>query len=301
MSKEIIAVTGGTGFVGKNLIAKLIPNYKIKIFNREKTPPDKDRKLQDVEVVFGDLVTDKSLADFLSGVDTLIHLAARLTPPEEEMFANNVVATNNLINAALKTDIRHIIYMSTAAVYGNIGRNRNVPFSEEDLPLPDATYALTKYLGEIIVKFWGTKTGNPTTILRPFNVYGPGNRKGVVYNFYRSFKDKDKITIFGDGKQKRDFLYVDDLTRAILASIKKRADGVFNLGTGKSVSLLELVELFAKITGRKPRVEFQDAEPGKVNKLKYSTEKSKRELNWTPAVSLEDGLRRTIQWYQQNP
>lgn len=288
-----VAITGASGFIGRHLLGFLKERgYDTKALVHEKTVVEAD------EVVRGDLVTGEGLDEFLRNVDVLIHLAARQLPPEEEMFRDNIQATNSLINVAIRHNLSQIIYSSTIVVYGE-GVGKIV--SEVDEPRPNTTYGVTKYLGENLVHFWGTRTGKPVTILRPFNVYGPGNRKGVVYNFYKSFEDEGKIAIFGDGRQKRDFLYVDDLLHAILASVEKKTDGVFNLGIGKSVSLLELVDLFAKIVGKKPQVGFQDAESGKVNKLEYSTEKSETELNWTPAVSLKDGLRRTIQWYQQNP
>lgn len=287
-----VALTGASGFIGRHLLGFLKEHgYSTRALLYEKTGIEAD------EVVRGDLVTGKGLDKLLRDVDVLIHLAARQLPLEEEMFQDNVQATNNLINVAFRHNLAQIVYSSTIVVYGEgVGKIVN----EEDEPRPNTAYCITKYLGENLVRFWGTRTGKPATILRPFNVYGPGNRKGVVYNFYKSFEDEGKITIFGDGKQKRDFLYVDDLLHAILTSIEKRADGVFNLGTGKGVSLLELVELFAKTVGKKPRVEFQDAESGKVNKLEYSIEKSKQELNWTASISLEDGLKRTVQWYRQN-
>lgn len=291
---EIVGVTGGSGFIGRHTVSRLEERgYQVKALVRKA-----DNFPKSVEEIRGDLTTGEGLDEFLNNVDVLIHLAARQLLPEEEMFRDNVEATANLIDTALRYNLSKIIYLSTVVVYGEGGKE---PFKEIDWPRPNNTYGLTKYLGENLVKYWGTKTGKPVTILRPFNIYGPGNQKGVIHSFYKAFKEKGFVTIYGDGKQKRDFLYVDDLVKAILTSIEKRADGAFNLGTGKSVSLLELVELFGRSVGEKPRVEFQNAEPGKVNQSEYSIERARQELNWTTTISLEDGLKKTVQWYQQNP
>lgn len=291
---KIIGVTGSSGFIGRHTVSRLErKRYNVKVLVRKA-----DNFSKSVEEIRGDLTTGEGLDEFLNNVDILLHLAARQLSPEGEMFRDNVEATANLINAAFHHNLSQVIYLSTVVVYGEGGKK---PFKEIDGPRPSNTYGLTKYLGESLVKYWGTKTGKPATILRPFNIYGPGNQKGIIHSFYKVFKETGFVTIYGDGKQKRDFLYVDDLVCAILTSIEKRADGTFNLGAGKSVSLLELIELFGRAVGEKPRVEFQNAELGKVKQLGYSVEKARQELNWTATISLEDGLKKTVQWYQQNP
>lgn len=292
--KAVIGVTGATGFIGSLLVKELIAKgYKVKALIRE----DNDSLPGTVENVKGNLSDLDALNNFTSGIDTLIHLAARQLPPEQEMIKDNIDGTYNLISCSLDKNISQIIYLSTIAVYGE---SKGHVFIEDDQPHPNTNYGLTKYVSENIINYWSIKSGNPITILRPFNIYGPGNKKGAIYNFYKSFMESGKITIFGDGKQTRDFLYVDDVVDALIKSIDKKPKGIVNLGSGRSCSLIELIEEFKKILKCDIPVEFKEAEGGKVSEIEYKPEKARSVLDWMSQTSIEQGLAKTITWYKSN-
>lgn len=286
-----IAVTGASGFVGGHLIKKLLSkNFHLRIFVRKK-PLLLDK---DIEIVEGDLVTGKGLSEFLSGTDAVIHLAARVTSPEDRMFDDNVIATHNLITQAINSSVKQFIFVSSVAVYGT---NKKTKFKEGDECLPDTPYGLTKYLAELLVRYWSKKTGNLVTILRPFNIYGPGNRKGIIYTFCSDIKNDHKVVVYGDGKQKRDFLYIDDFIDVIVKVLEERRNGIYNLGSPRKYSILDVVSTFKQVVGDSFQIEFSPSEQGKVFNINQDLSKVKRELGWEAKVSLGEGIKRVIEWY----
>lgn len=293
-TKPTIGVTGATGFVGRHLVNRLIKDgYKIKAYVFD----DGNNLPSQVEVVKGNLLTGRNLEDFLDRVDVVIHLAARLLPPDEDMFRDNVIATHNLFERAKSFSIRQVVYMSTAAVYGNW---KKMAYQESDFCKPDTVYGLTKYLGEEILHFWERTSNVKTTILRPFNIYGPGNFKGVIYSFYRSIEKNGTVTIYGTGEQKRDFLYIDDAIEAIVKSVDRRKYGTFNIASGRTYSLKEVVAILEKIIGKKIKVVYREEEQGKPNTVTQSLSKAKSILGWRAKIELETGLRKTILRYEKN-
>lgn len=286
-----IAVTGASGFVGEHLIKKLLSkNFHLRIFVRKK--PLLFNK--DIEVVEGDLVTGEGLPEFLSGTDAVIHLAARVTSPEDKMFDDNVIATHNLVTQAINSSVSQFIFVSSVAVYGT---DKKTKFREGDECSPDTPYGVTKYLAELLVRYWSKKTGNLATILRPFNVYGPGNRKGIIYTFCSDIRNDHKVVVYGDGKQERDFLYIDDFIDAIIEVLEGRREGIYNLGSPRKYAILDVVSTFKQVVGDSFQVEFSPSEQGKVFDINQDLSKVRKELGWQAKVSLEEGIKRTIKWY----
>ncbi|KKQ91823.1 MAG: NAD-dependent epimerase/dehydratase [Candidatus Woesebacteria bacterium GW2011_GWB1_39_10] len=289
-----IGITGATGFLGGHLISKLLSDgYSIKAFVIEENPP----LPRGIEWVRGNLVSGEGISEFLKDVDVVIHLAGRNLPPEEELIKDNVMATRNLIMEALKHPIKQFIFTSSVAVYGKDKKNK---FKETDECFPNTEYGLTKYLAEKIVQYWSTKIGEPATIFRPFNIYGPGNFKGIIYTFYSNIKDDGKVVIYGDGKQERDYLYVGDIVEAFSTVIRIKKAGIFNLGATKKYSVLEVLEVFKKVLGKGIKVDFSSNEEGKVFNINQALSLARKELNWEAKTSFEDGLKKTIEWYERH-
>jgi UDP-glucose 4-epimerase len=288
-----VGITGATGFLGGHLISQLLADgHSIKAFVIEEKP----KLPKSVKWVRGNLVSGEGIPEFLKDIDVVIHLAGRNLPPEEELIKDNVMATRNLIMEALKHPIKQFIFTSSVAVYG---KDKKSKFKENDECLPTTEYGLTKYLAEKIVQYWSTKTGESATIFRPFNIYGPGNAKGIIYTFYSDIKNDGKVIIYGDGKQERDYLYVGDIVEAFSTAIRKKKAGVFNLGAAKKYSVLEVLEVFKKVLEKDIKVGFSPTDEGKVFNINQDLSLAKKELNWEAKTSFEDGLKKTIEWYER--
>ena len=152
---------------------------------------------------------------------------------------------------------------------------------------------------EKIVLYWGNLTGKPVTIFRPFNVYGPGNYKGIIYSFYTDIKNKNKAIIYGDGTQERDFMYVGDFVEVIYKAIKIKQNGIFNLGNLKKYSILEIFKLFKKIMKKDVKVQFNKNEEGKVFNINQDLSHIKKVLGWEAKTPIKEGLEKTIDWYEK--
>lgn len=265
MGKPILGITGVDGFIGTQL-----KNYL-------------DKK----GVITKSFYEGGNLKSFLKDVDILIHLAGRAQPPQEAIYEANVNFTNDLLKASSNFDIKKIIYLSTVAVYGN---NNN----------PKDTYGKTKLQAENLIKKWGKKTNKTVQILRPFNVYGPGNKKGLVYEFYKSIKKDGTVTIYGDGSIKRDLLYINDLVKVLYLAIEKDQNFEIDVVNGKQYSLLEIINILKKMMKEDIKIIFEDEDPNKPKNIKINLTIAKKTLNWWADTSFEKGLRKTITWYETN-
>jgi UDP-glucose 4-epimerase len=243
-------------------------------------------------IVCGDLVSGKGLDQFLTGMQTVVHLVGRFEPPFEQQLKLNTLAFNNLCKYVVKQNVAKIIFVSAAAAYGSAQRGKY--FSEKDKLLPNTHYGLSKKLGEEVAWFFHRKYGLQVIILRPPNIYGPGSDHGVIFNFLQSIKKTGRVVIYGDGKQERDFLYVDDMVEAILEAISYKASDAFNIGSGDTVSLIDVVGLLEEILDRKILVEYKDSQPFVVRRLAVQINKAKKLLHWKPMVSLKEGLKKTV-------
>jgi len=272
MVNELIGVTGATGFVGGHLVKRL---------------RDEGRE---VKTFRGDLVSGEGLDEFLGGIKIVVHLAGRFAPPNAEIFKVNVNGTFNLLEKCAEHGVKKVVFPSSIALYGEPpGR----PWKETDDPQPNTVYGLSKLLAEETIRYWGDNHDIKYFLLRFPNIYGPGNQKGVVFHFKKAVGEAGKIVIYGDGKQERDFLFVSDAIEAIIKALNYRGSSdVFNIGSGKTVSLLELVGLLEKTLDQKIPVEFKPAETHVVRKLSGDIEKAKNILDWRPKVSLEEGLKK---------
>lgn len=289
-----IGMTGATGFLGGHIINRLQRDgHSIKAFVIEDNP----KLPENVDWVKGDLATGKGLPEFMDGIDMLIHLAARIVPPDDDMMRDNVIAAHNLVAEALKHPIKQIVFTSSVAVYG---RDKKEKFKESDNCYPNTMYGLTKYLSEKIIQYWATMSGNPATILRPFNIFGPGNAKGVIYQFYSDIKNTGGVVVYGDGKQERDYLFVEDIVEVFSKVVEQKKAGIFNLGNPKKYSVLEILKIFEKVMGKKIKIEFSPNEQGKVFNVNQDLSFVKEVLGWEATTSFEEGLRKTVEWYEQH-
>jgi UDP-glucose 4-epimerase len=293
-------VTGGAGFIGSNLIDHLIKaGHKVIVldnFVSGKRSNISHHKKKHVQTVKIDISKNTSLDKYFSGADYVFHLAglAEIIPSiknPKKYFFNNVLGTLNVVEAAKKAKVKKLIYAASSSCYG---KPKIFPTSEKskiDLKHP---YALTKYMGEELIMKYASLFSMPNISFRFFNVYGPrlntsSQYSAVMGTFLLQKRNNKPLTIVGDGKQTRDFIHVDDLINAFLKVAKsKSVNKIYNLGSGKRIS----INTVAKIFGGKKK--YIPKRPGEPKHSLADISKIKKEINWKPKISIEEGIKKLL-------
>ena len=294
-----IAVTGGAGFIGSNLVDELIKlNHKIIIIDNLSTGNIKNIKHNIKKIKFFNIDISKEknnfkLKNILKKVDCVFHLAglADIVPSIEKpnnYYNVNVTGTLNMLQASKYNNVKKFIYAASASCYGKSPR---LPTDEKNKINLEYPYALTKNLGEKLVLHWEKIYNLNSSSFRFFNVYGPRSRKtgayGAVFGVFLSQRINNKpLTIVGNGKQTRDFIYVADLVNALVLAIKRSKPGeIYNIGSGKETSVNQIAEL---IGGKKI---FIPKRPGEPLRSLADINKAKKHLKWKPKTTINEGVK----------
>lgn len=298
-----LLITGGAGFVGTNLVADLCDrdDFEITVFDNETLGHRDNIASFPVHFIHGDIRDRAALADAMAGHDAIIHLAAdtrvmdSITDPSFN-FDNNVAATFQLLELAREQGVRRVINASTG---GAILGEAPSPVHENMPARPLSPYGAAKLAVEGYMNAFGACYGLQTCSLRFSNIYGPRSyHKGsVVAYFIRRLLAGQGLTVYGDGEQVRDYLYVGDLTTGIRQALIQGASGTYQLGTGKPTSLRELIEIIAEVTGKRPQVTYEPARSGEIHKTYCDISKASRELGFAPRTDLAQGIRETWRWF----
>ena len=290
-----IIITGGGGFIGSHLCENLLNlGHQIIIIDNFSTGRKENLAsfYNDIKIIECDISIKGTWENEFKNIDWVFHLAALadIVPSiqkPEAYFNSNVIGTLNVIQASLKYNIQRFIYSASSSCYG-------LPIiypTKETAPIScQYPYALTKRLGEEIVLHWSNLYNLPALSLRFFNVYGTRSRTsgtyGAVFGVFLAQKlAKKPLTIVGDGKQTRDFTYVSDIVEAIIAAVKSDYTGeIYNVGSGKTVSINKLVSLLSD------DYEFIPKRPGEPDCTFADISKIKKHLKWNPKISIEEGV-----------
>lgn len=265
----------------------------IKLKNIEKFQSDSHFTL-----IKGDLLDKKLLTTILKDVDYIFHEAAQAgvsISVENAMRAheNNATGTLTLLEAARNTDIKKIINASSSSVYGTV---KYLPFDEDHPTYPISPYGVSKLMAEHYCRVFTDLYGLPSISLRYFTVYGPGIRPDLaIHLFTQQALKNEPLTIFGTGDKTRDFTYIDDIVDANLISLTK-GNGVYNIGGGHRVSIQELAEKIIEITRSSSIIKYKESKKGDAEHTYANTKKAYRELGWSPKISLDQGLKRYVEW-----
>jgi UDP-glucose 4-epimerase len=293
-------VTGGMGFIGNHLVSHLL-SLGIEVLVLEKSihkPTYCD--IHGATIIEGDVLSHELLHECLKEVDTCFHLAA-LSSVEicnrDWIFSheNNVLAFNGLLEELKR--IKHpvkLVYASSAAVYGD---SKHLPLSESEHVLPNSTYGADKLSNEIYAEVVRKIYKIPSIGLRLFNVYGPGqlatNRySSVMTNFKQDIQTEHPLTIYGDGKQIRDFIYIKDVVAAFMLAAQTSNDksGVFNICSGQGISILALAELMMDLSQKQLPIIYELERVGDLSQSIGDGCLAKKELSFFTSISMQDGL-----------
>ncbi|MEI8334826.1 MAG: NAD-dependent epimerase/dehydratase family protein [Chloroflexota bacterium] len=297
-----ILVTGGAGFVGSNVVARLAEaGARVTVLDDLFTG-QADALPASVDLVVGSVTDDDLVRKLVSASTLVFHMAARniiaSTANPRDDFATNIGGTLNVLLAAREARVERVVYTSSTSVYGN---PRSIPINEDDRLDLLTPYAVSKLAGENYCIAFYESYGTPVAAVRYSNVYGPGQRAdnpycGVIAKFFASAMAGEPLRIHGDGGQTRDFTYVDDAVDAtLLAAITPRAEGeVFNVGSGIETSINDLAAAIGVALGREIETESIDRRDiDNIRRRVVNIEKARRMLRWSPQTTLAHGLERT--------
>jgi UDP-glucose 4-epimerase len=292
-----VLVTGGAGFIGTHLCKLLLEQgYHVTILDDLSTGSS-DHVLPGINLVKDSVISPHSIQSVFDGVDTVFHLAALASVPKSiedptRTFLVNVVGTVNVLSLSVKAKVRKFVFISSSSVYGVGGDEKQKECSPTN---PLSPYAMSKLVGEQYCDLYGSLYGLQTVYLRYFNVYGEGSSPyGLVIPIFINLAKKNMpLPVYGDGEQTRDFIFVDDAVHAALFLSKDVFKGVYNAGSGRSVSVNQLAKMIIELTGSKSRIEYHEARKGDALRTLADINKIK-EAGFQPKWSLEDGLRRMV-------
>ena len=315
MKSSQVLVTGGAGFIGSHLARRLLDaGAAVRVVDNLSTGFHRNlTEILDRIDFIEDDIADRGVCDAaVDGVDTVYHVAALPSVPRSMAdpigtHNSNVNATLHLLEAGRQAGVRRFVYSSSSSAYGDTAV---MPKSESAEPLPRSPYAAAKLAGELYTLAYARAGMIEGVALRYFNVFGPrqdpnGPYAAVIPLIFRAAMTETAITIYGDGRQTRDFTHVDNVVEANLLAGAGPAGKVsghcVNVGAGSRTSLLELVRLVEEVTGRRIELHHAAERPGDVRDSQAHLGRASALLGYTPRVSVREGIERLWHWYQANP
>lgn len=302
-----ILITGGAGFIGSHILAQLQGrrDMDVVVFDNLSSG-SKEHVPAGMELVEGD-VCDEAAVDALFAdhhFDAVIHLAAQTMVPTsvEQPVLDcqiNLEGVLHVLEACRIHGTGHILFSSSAAVYGD---NLHIPLKETERLVPTSPYGITKMATEHYLRVYHELYGMDATVFRFANVYGERQGEkgegGVVSIFCKLLSQRQGITVFGDGNQTRDFVYAGDIAQAIIRALPLKGYHTMNVSTGQETSINDLIRSFEKAVGYTVPVQYTAPRTGDILRSVLSNEALKRDLGFVPEMDLEEGIRRTYDWYR---
>lgn len=309
-TKSVFLVTGGAGFIGSHLVQFLTAYGKVRVLDdlSSGNPENLRGILDEVEFLQGSVTDYAMVLEAVSGCRYVFHLAAQVSVPysleaPNETFEVNMLGTQYVLEASRQAKVERVVFASSAAVYGNAPR---LPKRETMHPQPISPYAWTKWYGELLCQHYFRTYSVPTVCSRFFNVYGPRQNPNsqyaaVVPRWIDCALNHRPPVLYGDGKQVRDFIYIDDVVQGLwLSATHPKAVGeVYNLASGQRYTLWELLHAIEEAVGRPLEPILMPPRAGDIRKSYADTRKIQTLLGFQPQVSLREGIRRTLNAYSR--
>jgi UDP-glucuronate 4-epimerase len=311
-----ILITGAAGFIGSSVADALLARgdavIAIDNFNHYYDPDIKRTNIAEAAANPNYVLLEVDICDrdrieaiFASEQpDVVLHLAARAGVRPSLKDPNlyhrvNVIGSQHILDACRGSSASHLVFASSSSVYGG---STEVPFTEENpVARPISPYAATKRMNELMAHVYSHVYGLKVTMLRFFTVYGPRQRPDMAIHKFTHLIDRgEHVPMFGDGSTQRDYTYIDDCVQGVVAAIDRPfAYEIVNLGEHHTTCLRDLIDLIAKHVGKSARIEQLPLQPGDVTITYADIEKARRLLGYSPGFSMDEGIRRFVQWYRE--
>ena len=314
---SVYLVTGAAGFIGSKVAELLLSDehevlgidnmnhaydVRLKKWRLERLLQNKSFRFYEI-----DIADKKKIEDFFkenNKIDAIINLAARAGVRQSVenpwvYFDTNVTGTLNLLEMCRNYGIKKFILASSSSVYGN---SSSMPY-KEDTPTdePLSPYASSKKSAETLCYTYHYLYNIDITVFRYFTVYGPAGRPDMsLFRFVQWIMEERPIVVFGDGKQSRDFTYIDDIARGTVLGLKSSGYKIINLGSDKPVVLMDAIQLIEKFTGKKAEIRYLPRHPADVPATWADISRASELLGWKPETRFEDGVKKLVDWYKEN-
>jgi len=305
LGQGCVLVTGGAGFIGSHVAERFArEDFEVRVLDDLSTGSEANLQ-PGWKLVRADVRDAAAVDAAVAGCERVVHLAAFTSVPESfARFADcartNVLGTLHVARACVRHGVRKLVFASSSAVYAD---GPGAPRSEAECPGPSSPYGISKLEGEHLLEAHAELDGLASAALRFFNVYGPRQAANSDYAaavpiFIERALRGEALTIYGDGLQTRDFVYVGDVADAVLRAALSAASGALNVGTGVAQEIVGLADMVAREVGHRVPHRFAPSRPGDVRASTADVSRARRLLGWAPAHGLADGLARTLAWYR---
>jgi len=312
MTKRLYLVTGGAGFIGSHICERLLTDgHRVRVLDNFSNGKEANLSefASEIELIRGDVRDTQTVADAVKDVYVVFHEAALGSVPRSvadpvSTHESNITGTLNVLLAARDAGVRRVVFASSSSVYGETAE---LPKHEGITPQPLSPYALSKLAGEHYISIFDHVYGFEAVSLRYFNIFGPrqdpqSQYAAVIPKFVTALMSGNRPTVFGDGKQSRDFTFVENVVEAnLLASEASGISGrAFNVACGGRYTLLDLLDRVKRLIGTEIEPHFEAARPGDVRDSQASIDMASRAFGYTVKVDFDEGLRRTVEWFRKN-
>ena len=304
-------VTGGAGFIGSHTVDRLLAlGHDVRVIDDLSSGNKDNLAGKKVDFIEADIRDRQAMGRAMAGIERVIHAAAWRSVPKSMAdpygyMDVNVLATTNLLEHAVKAKVKRVVCVSSSSVYGETDK---VPLREDQPARPISPYAASKLIDEELCGLFTRGFGLETVCVRYFNVFGPrqsleNDYAVVIPKFISCLLRKESPPVYGDGKQSRDFTYVDNVVEGTLAAsqVPGVSGEVFNIALGEEHTVLDLLNELNTIMGLSIKPALKPPRPGDVKRTLADCSKAKKLLKWSGSVPFAEGLRRTVDWFTAHP